>query len=468
MTLDVQSRLSFAGIDDTTRRSLPEVWRIIKPALGPILARFYDHLRTQPSLAEMMGNRQKSLEAAQSTHWERLFSGRFDADYVASIDRIGRAHHRIGLEPQFYIAGYQFVLSELHRVVISKHWLRPGVAKKQVETLNRAVFVDLDFALSTYQTVLVEERNARNKQISDAVDVFRTEVEQVLSVVDASANKLSTTSGGLSNVAAAASQEAISAAAASEETSVNVQTVASATEELSSSIDEISRQVAGATDVVRRANAMTETSSDEIGRLSQSAQRIGDVIGLIQAIAEQTNLLALNATIEAARAGESGRGFAVVAQEVKSLAGQTAKATNEIAGQIAEVQSATGVAVETIKKIADTMREIDKVTLTIASAIEEQGAATREISSNVQMAANTTRSLSANVTQVNEAIGETSRSSADVNATAHDLSSQSARLAEEVRKFFASIRDGGPLDRRQGRDPNFAGPDRRGQSASKL
>ncbi|MBN8939005.1 MAG: globin-coupled sensor protein [Rhizobiales bacterium] len=436
---DLRARLAFARIDRGTEADLEPLWAMIAPALGGILKRFYAHLQAEPQMAALIGSRQGALENAQVRHWERLFSGTFDAGYAESIDRIGRAHHRIGLEPRWYIGGYQFMLSELALLVLKNNRFAPKRAARLIESLNKVVLFDLDLAISTYQQVLLEERAARNEQVNAAVAAFRQATEGVLQIVDGSARRMQATSQSLTAIAASASDEAMSAAAASEETSVNVQTVASAAEELTHSIQEISRQVGSATTVVRSATGMTEASSADVARLSDAAQKIGDVVGLIQAIASQTNLLALNATIEAARAGEAGRGFAVVAQEVKQLAAQTSKATDEIAQQIAGIQASTASAVGTIRDVARTMTEIHAVTSSIAGAIEEQDAATREIAASAQMAAQTTRTLSSNVSQVNDGIDQTKGVAAEVFTTSADLGAQSSRLADEVRRFLQAL-----------------------------
>jgi methyl-accepting chemotaxis protein len=205
---------------------------------------------------------------------------------------------------------------------------------------------------------------------------------------------------------------------------------------------------------------MGRVSSDNIETLSKAAQKIGDVVGLIQAIAAQTNLLALNATIEAARAGEAGRGFAVVAAEVKNLAEQTARATDEIAEQVSGIQASTRSTVTAIHGITTILNEIDQVTTTIAAAVEEQGAATREISSTVQMAANSTETLSSAVADVSGAVGETTVSASEVMSVSASLSTESGNLAESVQDFLMALRTG-PMDRRQARDPNYRGPERR-------
>jgi methyl-accepting chemotaxis protein len=211
---------------------------------------------------------------------------------------------------------------------------------------------------------------------------------------------------------------------------------------------------------VRMAGTVTARSETEIESLAQAAQSISSVVDLIQAIAAQTNLLALNATIEAARAGEAGRGFAVVAQEVKSLAEQTAKATQEIAQHVQGIQTSTGSAVASVKEVGSAMRQIDEVTTAIASAVEQQGAATREITQNVHMASSGTQTLASNIATVNVAIGETNRSADQVLDASSKVSSAAERLSTEVRQFFATLRNG-PMDRRKDDDPNYRGPERR-------
>jgi methyl-accepting chemotaxis protein len=310
----------------------------------------------------------------------------------------------------------------------------------------------------------VEMRAALNHAMEGAVESFRTSANALLSTVGENAGIMKQTAEALTGISGAATHQATAAAAASEQTANNVQTVAAAAEELTSSIQEIGRQIELSNSTVRSASAVTARSEAEIEGLAQAAQRISSVVDLIQAIAAQTNLLALNATIEAARAGEAGRGFAVVAQEVKSLAEQTAKATKEIGQHIAGIQSSTSSAVASVKEVGVAMRQIDEVTTAIASAVEQQGAATREISQNVQMAASGSQTLASSIATVNTAIGETNRSADHVLDASGKVSSAAEKLAREVQEFFVTLRNG-PMDRREEDDPNYKGPNRRNGGA---
>lgn len=294
----------------------------------------------------------------------------------------------------------------------------------------------------------VEERNRleeqaaakRRQDMLDLAESFETSVGGVIEAVSSAAAQLQSSSKTMSATAGETSAQSSSAAAATEEASANVQTVAAAAEELSSSIDEISRQVSQSSNVAQSAVERARDTNDKVQGLSVAAMKIGEVVDLINDIASQTNLLALNATIEAARAGEAGKGFAVVATEVKSLADQTAKATDEIGGQINEIQSATNEAVEAIGGISEVISEISGISSSIASAVEEQGASTREISSNVQQAAQGTQEVSSNMAGVTQAADQTGTAATEVNAAADELSAQATNLRTSVDDFLNSVR----------------------------
>ncbi|MBV8837545.1 MAG: MCP four helix bundle domain-containing protein [Alphaproteobacteria bacterium] len=287
-----------------------------------------------------------------------------------------------------------------------------------------------------------EQRAAmhRKAEMHQLADQFETAVGGIVGTVSSASSQLEAAAGTLTKTAEVTQRLSGGVAAASEQASANVQSVASATEEMTASVNEISRQVQESSRIAADAVKQAQITDSRINQLSQAAGRIGDVVKLITAIAEQTNLLALNATIEAARAGEAGRGFAVVASEVKALAAQTGKATEEIGAQIAGMQSATQESVATIKEIGNTIGRISEIASTIAAAVEEQGAATQEIARNVGEAAKGTAQVAGNITEVNRGASDTGSASTQVLASAQALSTESRHLKAEVDKFLSTVR----------------------------
>ncbi len=269
---------------------------------------------------------------------------------------------------------------------------------------------------------------------------FESNVGSVLTAVSTAAGQMESSAQAMSVTAEQTNSQAATVASAAEETSVNVQTVASATEELASSISEISRQVGQSSKITSEAVADTERTNQQVKGLAEAAEQIGEVVELISSNAEQTNLLALNATIEAARAGDAGKGFAVVASEVKNLATQTARATDDISSQVASIQGATTDAVNAIQGIGGTIGKVDEISSAIAAAVEEQQAATQEIARNVQQAAAGTQEVTSNITGVNKAASETGEAASEVLSLSGDLSTQSGSLSTAVDKFLATIR----------------------------
>src|ERR1051326_533965 len=282
-------------------------------------------------------------------------------------------------------------------------------------------------------------QEARRRAADVAIASFRERVEAVLKTVGDSAAAMKATAIALSDSSERTSHRAEGAVSGSNEASTNVTTAATAAEELLRSIAEISRQLGHTSEVVGHAAAEAKTTNDQVAGLAKAAQKIGDVVKLIQAIAEQTNLLALNATIEAARAGESGKGFAVVASEVKSLAVQTARATKEIDGQISAVQTMTAGAVEAIGRIAARMQEINTHASSVAASVGQQNAATSEITHNVASAAKETREVTAVLGEVAGAIAETSSSAQMLLAAADAVEQAAVNLRGEVDGFLRQV-----------------------------
>lgn len=282
----------------------------------------------------------------------------------------------------------------------------------------------------------------RREEMMALANDFQSKVGGIVEAVAAASTEMNASSDSLAAVADDTSNRSAGVSAAAEQTSANVSTVASATDELSASIADVTKQIADTVALARDAESQAESTNTTVERLNSAASKIGDVVALIQEIAEQTNLLALNATIEAARAGEAGKGFAVVATEVKNLAGQTGKATEEIAEQIGEIQTVARSAVDAISVIRDSIQKINQRIASVSAAAEEQSATTLEIARNVQEASRGTQEVSSNIATVSQSSSETRSMAGDVNSAARELSKQAETLKHEIGAFLAQVRTG--------------------------
>ena len=441
---DLEDRLRFIQLDEESLNRLRSFRPWLEQRLPEILDRFYVHLGRFPEMTALFPTKesQQQAHAAQLRHWLTIAEGTYDQTYRASVQRIGEAHNRLNLSPQWYIGGYALLMTELLTAVVERMpagW--PGRAGKSdcaanVATIVRAVLLDMDLSISVY---MEENRRAKEKALARLAASFEEKIGAIVETVGQAAGVMHGTATQLLKTAEGASELTVSVAAASEQASSNVATAAAACEQMGSSVREISTQVQQAASIATEAVERTERTTEKVQQLVTSADRIGTVITLIKEIAEQTNLLALNATIEAARAGEAGKGFAVVASEVKSLATQTAKATEEISQQIAAMQSATDEAAESIDSISDAIGRINEVSGSIASAVEQQSAATNEIARNTQEASVGTQGVSADTAALRTASSETGEAAQTVVAAADRLSNDAQQLRQQVQAFLQDI-----------------------------
>src|ERR1700688_1016086 len=436
-------RLDLLEIDEPMRASLREMRPFFAKSLPGILARFYDKVRHyDPSSGIFRDGAMQEVIRMQVQHWDLIAACDFGPAYANSVARLCEFNQRAGVAPQWYIGcRLMFIAEQLMKAAESEieipRWGRAAQAArdKQASMQNaiaKANMLDTENVVAFYFSA---NPKARKDAIAESNDRFRAIITSLMKA----SSELESTARALSDNAGNTTRLASVVANASEDASNNVQSVASATEELASSVREISAQVQESNRIATSAVKQADETDSRINALSQAANRIGDVIKLITSVAEQTNLLALNATIEAARAGEAGRGFAVVAQEVKALAAQTAKATDEIGIQIAGMQTATQEAVGSIKMISSTIGKISEITSAISAAIEEQGAATQEISGNIQRTAAGTTQVAGTIAEVSQGANQTGAASSQLLSSAKQLSDSTNSLQSEIDGFLRSI-----------------------------
>jgi methyl-accepting chemotaxis protein len=435
--------LDLVQIGEPMRATLRELRPFFAKSLPGILARFYDKVRQYDASSGIFkdGAMQEAIRL-QLLRWDLIGNCDFGPAYADSIARFCELNQRADVAPQWYMGwNPMFVAEQLMKAVETEVQIpRFGRAAHAARDKKAAMLTAIAKA-NTLDTRMVfgayfgANRQIRRDAITDASGRFRT----LITSLSTASSELEGTARSLSDNASNTTRLASVVANASEDASNNVQSVASATEELASSVRAISSQVQESNRIAASAVKQADETDSRINALSQAASRIGDVIKLITSVAEQTNLLALNATIEAARAGEAGRGFAVVAQEVKALAAQTAKATDEIGIQIAGMQTATQEAVGSIKMISSTIGKISEISNAISVAIEEQGAATQEISGNIQRTAAGTSQVAGTISEVSQGANQTGAASSQLLASAKQLSNSTTSLQVEIDGFLKSI-----------------------------
>ena len=459
---------ALAAIDSLRQNNVADLEVLIVPltaALTSYAASFDVYSRASLNSFDLYDGKMLPQIVAMQQQLDRA-SASLEADYNRS-SRHTRAIVQQGSLLQEILAGIALVAGTTLAVLIGRGIVKPLTAmttammklaagdnsisipahdnSDEIGDMARAVEVFRENAIkgdasTTEQQAERAIKEQRAAQLAEMVESFEVQVTGLVGEFAAASTELEATARTMTATAGQTNRQAATVATAAEEASNSVQTVAAAAEELSSSITEISRQVAQAAKVTEKAVLDARRTDTIVRALAEGAKKIGDVVGLITSIASQTNLLALNATIEAARAGDAGKGFAVVASEVKNLAQQTAKATEEIANQVSQIQGATREAVSAIESITMTIGEVSVIAITIAAAVEQQGAATAEIAGNVQHTASSTQQVTSNISGVSLAANGTGAAAEHVLDAAGNLTRQAERLTSEVNSFVAGVR----------------------------
>ena len=442
---DQAARLAFLRIDAATGARLLALRPTVAAALPAIAERFYAHLGAVPALAAQLGGptRIAALKRAQQTHWDSLFSGRFDTECFDRAVTVGRTHERIGLDPRWYLGGYCLIIEELAAALGRKHGAKPALAA-DFAALLRAAFLDMDLAISTY--VAHGEANKVTDELLAVSEVLERELQMAATEIAVQAEQLTEGAGELGAVAIAARGRAEQVREATAGTVNNVQTVASATTELEASAREIAGQVARAAEKAAETVRRTEAAEETVRGLGSASGAIADVVTLIRRIAGQTKLLALNATIEAARAGEAGKGFAVVATEVKSLARQTEDAIGKVSAQAGAIAAATDEAARTVGAIAAEVQAVDRIAAEVAGGTGQQREATAEIMQSIDVAAGQTRTVADAAGSLLDQADQTARAARRFQTLAHLVSTG---ITDLQNRMLIILRSSGAGNRRQ-------------------
>ncbi|SCA56406.1 putative Methyl-accepting chemotaxis protein [Candidatus Terasakiella magnetica] len=443
---DIEKRLEFLRIDSQAKKSMQGFFNQIEGELPSIVNEFYDHLEGFEETKVILKSHKprEELSKTQISHWESMFSGKYDDEYLNRARQIGRVHDVIGLEPRWYLGGYFLFLEKLIGSFLKKNGVKSAKVSDQIGAMLRSVCLDIDLAMMTY-IESGELRKIRDQLLEMSDNVLREAGETISSVNDQT-RLMQQNVENLSSAQDDLETQVHQADSSLSHTSQAIQTVAAATEELDASSQTIADQVQTSENIAQDAINQSLRSQETVVSLETTAHEISSVVSLVQNIASQTRLLALNATIEAARAGEAGKGFAVVASEVKNLASETEKAIDQVNAQSMQIQQATERAAKEIELTNQLIQQMGENVSTIAQSVEQQTHATSEISTSALSASDTTADVTTNmqdVSQRNEDAQQVARKVSNISQNVmRDVSGLSNAMTLLLRTSYAGNRRG--------------------------